>query len=130
MPTIPVPVVVNFTGISYNNGAWSGTPSWTVPRTVQVHPGSNTINWNLNAAVSSGYAAKFTTDGIYFPPSSQWPGGTPQRVNDGLVRAEDDFTTIAAPTDYYYGVKVTLTQTASGQSSTFTYDPDVENEPH
>jgi hypothetical protein len=139
MPAVAVPVNVNVNcnGISCNNGVWSGTPSWNVaPPTVQVHPGTNTINWNLNAQAPSGYTAAFAATNstnpdqnpIYFPTSSNWPGGSPQRQSDSLVTATDNFSSIAQPTDYYYGVNVTVTQTSSGQQKTFNYDPEVENE--
>jgi hypothetical protein len=141
MPAVAVPVNVNvnFNGVSCNNGVWSGTPSWNVaPPTVQVHPGTNTINWNLNAQAPSGYTAKYapmnsndtTKNPIYFPVSSNWTGGSPQRASDTLVTATDNFSSITQPTDYYYGVNVTLTQTSSGASNTFNYDPEVENEPN
>jgi hypothetical protein len=134
-----VNVNVNFNGVSYANGTWSGTPSWTVaPPTVQVHPGTNTINWNLNAQAPSGYTAKFAPmdpndtgeNPIYFPASANWTGGPPQRDSDTLVTATDNFSSITQPTDYYYGVNVTLTQTSSGTSYTFNYDPEVQNEPN
>jgi hypothetical protein len=139
MPAVAVPVNVNvnLNGVSYSNGVWSGTPSWTVaPPTVQVHPGTNTINWNLNAQAPNGYTAKFapvsstapSTNPIYFPTSSNWPGGLPQRDSDTLVTATDNFSSITQATDYYYGVNVTLTQTSSGEQKTFNYDPEVENE--
>lgn len=132
MPANSVPVSVNVvcTGVSYNNGAWSGSPNWNVPPKVQVHPGENTISWNLNGAAANGYTMRFTSDGVTFPPASQWPGGAPQKVDDSTMQAADNFTSIAQPTDYYYQVKVEVTQTASGQSKTFLYDPDVENEPN
>jgi hypothetical protein len=134
MPAVAVPVNVNVNcnSLSYSNGTWSGTASWTVaPPTVQVHPGTNVINWNLNAQVPNGYAAKFTDpNGIYFPASSNWTGGPPQLVNDGLVQANDNFSSITQATDYYYGVNVTVTELSSGASTTLNYDPEVENEPN
>lgn len=131
MPPRSIPVSVNFicTGVSYNNGVWSGSPNWNVPPKVQVHPGENTISWNLTGAAANGYTMQFTSDGVSFPASSNWPGGPPQKVNASTMQAADNFTSITQATDYYYQVKVEVTA-AGGQSKTFLYDPEVENEPN
>ena len=128
--TVPVNVLVNVTGVSYSNGAWSGSPSWTVPGKTPVYPGQNDIQWSLQANPPNKFGAAFaSSNGVYFPPSSNWTGGPPTAQNDGTWKATDDFSAPTASVDYYYGLNVTLTDPTSGANQTFPYDPEVENEP-
>jgi len=132
MPQIPVSVVVDFTGVTYNNGVWTGTPSWTIPSNVSVHNGQNTITWTLTANnVSSGYSAGFpSASAIVFKSTNNppWSGGTPTTQSATSVTASDNFQGLASAVKFYYTTNVVLT-TAASISNTFTYDPDIENEP-
>jgi hypothetical protein len=126
---IPVNVVVNVTNVSYANGQWTGSPTWTVPAKTPVPPGSNLIVWSLQAAPPNKFNVAFaSTNPVYFPASSNWSGGQPTPQTNGTVTATDDFTGGSDATDYYYGLNVTLTDPASGANQTFNYDPEVENE--
>ena len=131
-PTIvPVSVVVNLHNVSYNPATqqWSGSPSWTVPNT-PVRAGTNTLQWTLRpASVPGGFAAAFpAASGIVF--QAGWPGGTPARQPDGTYTATDNFATPPPTTaDYPYSVTIVVTsQTDSSISTSFTLDPDVENQ--
>jgi len=139
MPKLPITVNVDFTGVSVQNGAWTGTPAWTItPNTQQVQPGNNKITWTLttlNAAqqnsVPAGYTAGFTSDGILFKSTNQqaW-NSAPALQSDGTIQADDNFHGLSQAVNYYYGTKVQLTPNAStnGLLGTWSADPDVQNE--
>jgi hypothetical protein len=133
--SVPVNVIVNFNGVSYDPGSnrWSGQPGWTVPQKTSVHPGDNDIVWTLRANnVPTGFQAQFaSSNGVYFPSTSNWPGGPPTLQGNGTIVATDDYTGGAQPVDYYYGMNVVLQPVAGGNQTpgTFNFDPQVENEP-
>ena len=62
---VPIPVHVNFKGISYDSatGQWtipSGAPDWSVPATVAVASGNNLLTWTLTAShVPAGFTPAF-----------------------------------------------------------------------
>jgi len=134
-PTIvPVNVVVNFNGVSYNPATqqWSGAPVFTVPPSVPVSSGDNTIAWNLQpAAVPGGFAAQFNaTNGIVFDPG--WVGGTPTQPNLTTYEAADNFQMAPGSDPEYYEYSINVSLTSRGNSAvtkSWSYDPDVENEP-
>jgi hypothetical protein len=132
MPTrvnVPVNVNVNVAGVTYSNGQWTGSPVWTVPAKTPVSPGLNDITWSIQANPPNRFNAAFaSTDGVYFPLSSNWGGGTPTLQPNGTIVATDDFSAPPAAIDYYYGLNVTLTDPTSGANKTFNFDPEVENE--
>lgn len=129
---VPVSVVVNLSSVSYNptTQQWSGAPTWTVPHTTPVKAGTNTIQWTLRAAaVPSGFGTAFqAASGIAF--RAGWPGGTPALQPGGTYTATDNFST-PPPTavNYPYSVTIVVTsETNSSISTSFTLDPDVQNE--
>lgn len=131
---VPVPVVVNFNGVSYNatTKQWSGSPSFTVPPTTTITSGDNTITWTLQAAVvPQGFSATFPlTNPIVFDPG--WVGGLPARQTPTTVQATDNFQLPVGsdPIQYPYAVNVSLVSNSdSTVTKTWNYDPDVENEP-
>ena len=92
MPDIPVNVNVNLTGVSYQNGVWSGDPSWHFePHTAHALPGDNTISWTLRASnPPGGYASAFpSASAIVFKSTDdpQWSGGTPTTQDATSVTA-------------------------------------------
>ena len=141
MPKVPIGVNVDFTGVSVQNGAWTGTPVWTItPNTQQVQPGNNKITWTLTTvntanppqnSVPAGYTAGFTSDGIIFKSTNQqaW-NSTPTLQSDGTMQADDNFQGLSQAVNYYYGTKVQLTPNAgtNGVPGTWSADPDVQNE--
>jgi hypothetical protein len=124
-------VKVNFNDVQYANGAWSGTPTWDVQK-VTVQPGDNNIIWNVKAQqVPAGFTAAFDpSTGIVFSGSPAWTGGTPTLQGDGTYMCSDNFESLPQPTDYYYSVAVKLVPNpgTSTPGTSFTYDPEVENE--
>jgi hypothetical protein len=142
MPKVDITVNVDFTNVSFQNGAWTGTPVWTItPNTQQVQPGNNKIAWTLTTlnsaqppqnSVPSGYTAGFTSDGIIFKSTNQqaW-NSAPTLDTDGTIQAEDNFRGLSQVVNYYYSTKVQLTPAAgtNGLLGTWSADPDVQNEP-
>ena len=139
MPKVPITVNVDFTGVSVQNGSWTGTPTWTItPNTQQVQPGNNKITWTLttfNAAsqnsVPPGYTAGFTADGIIFKSTNQQPWNNPPALqSDGTVQANDNFQGLSQVVNYYYSTKVQLQPNAgvNGPPGIWSADPDVQNE--
>jgi len=134
--SVPINVIVNFTGITYDSGTntWTvptGKPKWTVPHTTAVPAGDNDIQWNLQAvqgSVPSGFTAGFpTTGGIAF--GSDWVGGPPTYVDADTYTATDNFTAPPQDESYDYSVTVTLTSTTDSTiTKSFVKDPEVENE--
>jgi hypothetical protein len=127
---VPIHVHVNFNGISYNPATqqWTipaGAPSWTVPATVAVPPGSNLLTWSLGATqLPAGFEAEFDpSDGVVF--SAGWPGGAPYMVDEDTIQCTDDFTASPNNPSYYYSVTVNLTD--GTVSRAFTLDPDIQN---
>jgi hypothetical protein len=130
MANVGADVKVNFKDVQYTNGAWVGTPSWDVQK-VSVHPGTNTITWNLKAQnVPAGFTPAFSSSaGIAFSGVPTWIGGTPALQPDGTYQCADNFIAPPTPVDYYYGVQVVLTPNGTNAvPGTFNYDPQVENE--
>ena len=134
--SVPINVVVNFRGITYDSATstWTvpeGTPAWTVPQNTPVPAGDNLIQWNLRPAqgtIPDGFVASFPSSGaIAF--GSDWVGGPPTPVDADTYTATDIFS--APPQDEYYEYGITVTLTSTTDSSifrAFTYDPEVENE--
>jgi hypothetical protein len=128
-----VNVNVNLSGVSYANGAWSGTPTWHfVPHKAHVLEGDNTVTWTLHASnPGQGYSAAFPSSSpIVFKSTNdpQWPGGTPTIQSDGTVDASDNFDGVTATYEYKYTTSVVVTA-PGGATQTFTHDPDIENDP-
>ena len=130
---VPIPVHVNFKGISYDSatGQWtipSGKPEWSVPATVAVAPGNNLLTWTLTAShVPAGFTCVFdASSGIVF--DSDWPGGSPAMVDDTTIEATDDFTAGPNHNEYYYSVTVDLEQTTGTATKSFKLDPDIQNQ--
>ena len=132
MPQLAVSVAVDFAGVTYNNRAWGGSPSFTVsPSSLQVHNGNNNITWTLTATnVPAGCTAAFPAVGVVFKTTNDppWVGTTPTTQSDGTVTASDNFSKLDSALDFAYSTIVQLTNTADGTTTQFTYDPDVENE--
>jgi hypothetical protein len=133
MPNIPITINVDFTGVTYSNGAWAGTPGFNAaPDSAPVHNGNNNITWTL-AAVNppTGYTAGFTSDGIVFKVTNQQPwNNAPTLQADGTITASANFARLSADEYFYYTTKVQLTPQAgiNGASNSWTFDPDVVNE--
>ena len=133
MPNIPITINVDFTGVSYSNGAWSGTPGFSAaPPSAGVHQGNNKIVWTLAAtSVPGGYTGGFASDGIVFKSTNQQPwNNAPVKEPDGTITASDNFQNLSQDVAYYYTTKVQLTPQAgtNGQPNTWSFDPDVVNE--
>jgi hypothetical protein len=139
MPNIPITINVDFTGVTYQNGAWSGTPAFTPsPASQGVQQGNNKITWTLTTlnanrqnTVPAGYTPGFTSDGIVFKVTNQQPwNNAPALQPDGTITASDNFQNLSQDVYYYYTTKVQLTPQAgtNGQPNTWSFDPDVVNE--
>lgn len=133
MPQVPIQVQINFSGVTYSNGAWSGTPTWTVPGKVKVNPGTSTIVWRLNGLNEpSNFTAAFpATDAIDFSNSNPaWVGTTPTLQGDGTYQCTDTFSSNDTKADYEYSVTVSLAPDAgtNGTTGTWTLDPEIEND--
>lgn len=130
-------VNVNFNGVTYMNGVWSGTPKWTIaPNSIEVAPvanpavtGDNTVTWNLNvSATPSGFSGKFPASGaIVFKPNSGWPGPPVGGLDEQTMQVVDNFAGLTENATYNYTITVVLYNT-SGVVQLFTKDPDVEND--
>jgi hypothetical protein len=130
---VPVPVHVDFHGISYNSatGQWTiptNAPRWTVPATVAIASGNNLITWTLTTSnVPAGFSPAFDENvGIVF--NQGWPGGTPDVTSASTVQVTDNF--LAGPNNpqYYYSITVDLQQTNGTVSQPFRLDPDIQNQ--
>ena len=139
MPNIAITVNVDFTGVTVQNGAWSGQPTWTVtPSNAQAQAGNNKITWSLTTlnsssqnSVPAGYSASFTSDGIVFKSTNQQEWDDPPALQgNGTITADDNFHGLTENVFFYYSTKVQLTPNAgtNGPTGTFSADPDVENE--
>ena len=139
MPNIPIAINVDFTGVTYQNGAWTGTPAFTAtPSSAPVEHGNNKVIWTLTTVnannqntVPTGYSAGFTNDGIVFKSTNQQPwNNAPAKQPDGTITANDNFQNLPQDVYYYYTTKVQLTPQAgtNGQQNTWSFDPDVVNE--
>ncbi len=139
MPNIPIAINVDFTGVSYSNGAWSGTPGFSAtPSSAPVQHGNNKITWTLTTVngsnqntVPAGYTAGFTSDGIVFKSTnSQSWNNAPALQSNGTITASDNFANLAADVYYFYTTKVQLTPQAGtgGSPNSWAFDPDVVNE--
>lgn len=139
MANIGITINVDFTGVTYSNGLWSGTPAFTAtPASAPVHQGNNKVTWTLTTlngsnqnAVPSGYTAGFTTDGIIFKSTNLQPwNNAPVLQPDGTITASDNFQNLSQNVFYYYTTKVQLTPQAgtNGTANSWSFDPDVENE--
>jgi hypothetical protein len=135
LPQLPVSVTCNLTGtFNASNGTWTGQqPAWTFnPDSVKVHNGQNNITWTLTATnIPTGFTAAFTDPGVAFKTSPQWTGGSPQNASGNQsVAASDNFQNLASTVKFRYTTSVTLTPNpGTGYSATtFTHDPDIENE--
>jgi hypothetical protein len=131
--SVPVPVHVNFHGISYDSatGQWTipaDAPRWTVPPTVAVSSGHNLITWTLTTSnVPSGFSPEFDIDdAIVF--NAGWPGGSPIVTSDATVECTDNFEAGPNNPEYYYSITVDLQQTSGTVSQPFTLDPDIKNQ--
>jgi hypothetical protein len=143
---LSVGVNVDFTGVTYTPGTgWSGTPAWTItPSNLVAHQGNNKIAWSLTTlnsnqqnTVPSGFTAAFSsTSGVVFKASNPtpWTGSTPTLQttgpNSGQITADDNFQNLAVSQTFNYTTSVSLTPNAgnNGVGTTFSYDPDVEND--
>jgi hypothetical protein len=130
---VPIPVHVNFKGISYDSatGQWtipSGAPDWSVPATVAVASGNNLLTWTLTTShLPAGFTPVFDPSaGIVF--DADWPGGSPTMVNNTTIEATDDFPQGSNSDEYYYSVTVDLQQTNGTVTKSFTLDPDIQNQ--
>jgi hypothetical protein len=132
LPKRPVAITCNLTG-TYNSStnSWTGAqPAWTfTPDPLQCHNGNNAITWTLTASnVPTGFTASLTS--IVFKPTPPWTGGAPAKQTDGTVTAGDNFQNITTPVEFGYTTTVAVTPNpgTTGQGTTFSYDPEVENE--
>ena len=133
---IPINVNVNFNGVTYSGGAWSGTPAWNInPSPAPVNPvksgDTNTIQWNLHAAaVPNPFTASFTGNAIQFSGTPAWTGGAPITNSTISVSVTDTFNGLQSAVNYYYSITVTLSGVVNGNNvtQTFRLDPDVQNE--
>jgi hypothetical protein len=95
------------------------------PQPVSVPFGNQTITWTLVSPRAPG--TKFArANGVVFKPGQQWAGPQPTPVGDsGTVFsvADNNNNRGAQPVPYAYGVNVVYNGT------TYTYDPEVLNEP-
>lgn len=114
---------------NYNNN----NPQWTVsPDSLPVPQGSQNVIWKLSSSSSSG--TKFVKNsqnqgGIVFKPSSNWPGTTPTYQNDTRYTAsETNNNPGPGKQKYNYTINVLYTP-PGGSERTFSFDPDVTNEP-
>jgi hypothetical protein len=129
----PINVNVNFAGVTYSNGSWYNSPTWTVNPSLQGVPpvklgvNTNTLVWSLHAAaVPQGFTASFATPGIAFVGTPVWTGGTPQNLDSQTCAVADNFNGLAANETYEYNISVTLSN--GTVSNTWVCDPDVQNE--
>lgn len=97
---------------NYNNG----TPQWTVtPDPLNVpHGNGKKVVWNLNGATFPD------TGGIVFKPGSNWPGTVPAKQNDKKYSSDEDNRQQGS---YPYTITVNY------NGSTYSHDPDVNNDP-
>ena len=142
MPKIPITVNVDFTGVSVQNGAWTGSPTWTItPLIAQARPGNNKVEWTLTTlktlppvggnTVPAGYTAGFTSDGVIFKSTNLQPwNNAPTLQSDGTMQADDNFQGLSQVVDYFYTTKVQLVPSpgTNGPNGTWTFDPEVQNE--
>jgi hypothetical protein len=139
MPNIPITINADFTGVTYQNGAWTGTPAFTAsPNNAPVQHGNNKIVWTLTTlnasnqnSVPAGYNAGFTSDGIIFKSTNLQPwNDAPVLQPDGTITAADNFQNLSQNVFYYYTTKVQLSPKpgTNGTQMTWSFDPDVENE--
>ena len=133
--SVPVRVVVNFTGVTYDSSTqtWSGDPSWRFhPDKAHAFAGNNTISWALEASNGQGYTSAFPSEGaIVFKSTDdpQWGGGTPTTQNATSVTADDSFENQQTEVTYHYTTNVVLTAPGGTTTKTFTHDPAVQNDP-
>jgi hypothetical protein len=133
MANIGITINIDFTGVTYQNGAWTGTPVFTPnPSSAPVHQGNNKITWTLTTlnsnnqnSVPAGYTAGFTSDGIVFKSTNQQPwNNAPALQSNGTITASDNFQSLSQDVYYYYTTKVQLTP----NQNSWSFDPDVVNE--
>src|SRR5262249_49183059 len=95
--------------------------------------GNNNINWNLHAAnPPGGYTSAFPNSGaIVFKSSNnpQWPGGTPTTQSGTSVTAADNIENQTTTNHFHYTTTIVVTEPHGVTTTTFTHDPQVENDP-
>jgi hypothetical protein len=109
----------------YNNG----NPLWSVDHDpLPIPHGNQTVIWRLHPSSTSG-ADFASTNGIVFDkPGPAWPGTQPTASGSVYRSTENNNNPGPGNVRYSYSVNVTYTP-SGGAPQTFTWDPDVENEP-